>query len=109
MKQRFSTNVALEEQSRYFFKHALIQDIAYQSLLKSHTTALSPTDSAGIGRTIFRTNEAQPELLAHHYTEAGLIERAIPYWRIAGQVNEPTSGRLMWKRWLHTHQGAGSA
>jgi class 3 adenylate cyclase/predicted ATPase len=72
-------------QATYRFKHALIQDAAYQSLLKS-TRQLHHQRIANTLETKFsETVAAQPELLAHHYTEAGLTAQAIPYWLIAGQ------------------------
>ncbi len=75
----------LPPQASYFFKHALIQDTAYQSLLKS-TRQHYHQQIAQILETQFpATTKIQPELLAHHYTEAGLIMQAIPYWQIAGQ------------------------
>jgi class 3 adenylate cyclase/predicted ATPase len=74
------------EQARYFFKHALIQDTAYQSLLKS-TRAQYHQHIARVLEDRFPDIKAnQPELLAHHYTEANLIEQAIPYWQLAGQI-----------------------
>ncbi len=70
-------------QSTYRFKHALVQDAAYQSLLKS-TRQQHHRRIAGALESEFREFvESQPELLAHHYTEAGLTERAVPYWRAA--------------------------
>ncbi len=76
----------LRPQARYLFKHALIQDTAYQSLLKSTTAAVCISRSPRCWRNSFReTIETQPELVAHHYTEAGLIAQAIPYWQQAGQ------------------------
>jgi predicted ATPase len=75
----------LPPQARYLFKHALIQDTAYQSLLKS-TRQQSHRQIAQVLEGRFpETVETQPELLAHHCTEAGLIEQAIPYWQKAGQ------------------------
>jgi predicted ATPase/class 3 adenylate cyclase len=69
----------------YVFKHALIQETAYQSLLKS-TRQQSHKQIAQVLQERFpETVEAQPELLAHHYTEAGLVEHAIPCWQKAGQ------------------------
>ena len=47
--------------------------------------AVSPADCPGAGARFPETKETQPELLAHHYTEAGLIAQAIPYWQRAGQ------------------------
>ena len=72
-------------QAHYLFKHALIQDTAYQSLLKS-TRQQSHRQIAQVLEERFpETVETQPELVAHHYTEAGLIEQAIPYWQQAGE------------------------
>ncbi|MGE0826330.1 MAG: adenylate/guanylate cyclase domain-containing protein [Candidatus Binatia bacterium] len=73
------------EQARYFFKHALIQDTAYQSLLKS-TRQYYHQQVARVLEERFPDIKAnQLELLAHHYTEAGQIEQAIPYWQQAGE------------------------
>ncbi len=69
----------------YVFKHAMIQEVAYQSLLKS-TRQQSHKQIAQVLRERFPDIvETQPELLAHHYTEAGLVEQAIPYWQRASQ------------------------
>jgi predicted ATPase len=72
-------------QATYLFKHALIQDTAYQSLLKSTRQHLHRQIAQVLEERFAETKEAQPELLAHHYTEAGLIIQAIPYWQRAGQ------------------------
>jgi len=72
-------------QAQYLFKHALIQDTAYQSLLKSRRQQLHQQIARVLEERFPDTKERQPELLAHHYTEAGLIEQAIPYWQQAGQ------------------------
>jgi predicted ATPase len=67
-------------QATYLFKHALIQEAAYQSLLKS-TRQQHHHHIAQVLETRFpETVETQPELLAHHCTEAGRMEQAIPYW-----------------------------
>src|SRR5262249_52349751 len=71
--------------ARYFFKHALIQDMAYQSLLKSTRQQLHQQIAGTLAERFPATKETQPELLAHHYTEAGLSEQAIPYWQQAAQ------------------------
>ena len=69
----------------YTFKHALIQEAAYQSLLKS-SRQLHHRDTARVLETQSADRVAsEPELLAHHYTEAGLPERAIDYWLKAGE------------------------
>ena len=70
----------------YIFKHALIQDTAYQSLLKSRRQQLHQQIAQVLEERFPDTKDTQPELLAHHYTEAGLISRAIPYWQQAGQL-----------------------
>jgi class 3 adenylate cyclase/tetratricopeptide (TPR) repeat protein len=75
----------LPPQARYVFKHALIQDAAYQSLLKSKRQQLHQQIAQVLADQFPETVETQPELLAHHYTEAGLVTQAIPYWQQAGQ------------------------
>src|SRR5262249_49413501 len=72
-------------QARYLFKHALIQDAAYQSLLKSKRQQYHQQIAKMLEERFPEIVEMQPELLAHHYTEAGLIEQAIPYWQQAGE------------------------
>jgi predicted ATPase len=72
-------------QVRYLFKHALIQETAYQSLLKSTRQQYHRRTAQVLAGQFPEVVETQPELLAHHYTEAGLIEQAIPYWQRAGQ------------------------
>jgi predicted ATPase len=72
-------------QARYVFKHALIQEAAYQSLLKSTRQQYHQRTAQVLGAQFPEMVETQPELVAHHYTEAGLTEQAIPYWQRAGQ------------------------
>ncbi len=75
----------LPPQATYLFKHALIQDTAYQSLLKSKRQQYHQQIAQVLEEQFPDTTETQPELVAHHYTEAGLIAQAIPYWQRAGQ------------------------
>ena len=75
----------LPPQARYLFKHALIQDTAYQSLLKSKRQQYHQQIAHVLEERFPETTEPQPELLAQHYTAAGLIAQAIPYWQRAGQ------------------------
>jgi class 3 adenylate cyclase/predicted ATPase len=75
----------LAPQARYVFKHALIQDAAYQSLLKSTRQQYHQQIAQVLEEQFLEIKETQPELLAHHYTEAGLIAQAIPFWQKAGQ------------------------
>ncbi len=72
-------------QATYTFKHALIQDAAYQSLLKSTRQQYHQRIAEVLEAQFPETAEGQPELLAHHFTEAGLTEKAVGYWQKAGQ------------------------
>jgi predicted ATPase len=69
----------------YIFRHALIQEAAYQSLLKSTRQRHHQQVARVLEERFPETAETQPEVLAHHYTEAGLSEQAIPYWQQAGE------------------------
>jgi len=72
-------------QATYTFKHALIQDAAYKSLLKSTRQQYHQHIAQVLEEQVPETTEAQPELLAHHFTEASLTEKAVHYWYHAGQ------------------------
>jgi len=72
-------------QARYFFKHALIQDAAYQSLLRSTRQQIHSRIAHALESQFPATAETQPELIAHHYTEGGLGAQAIPHWQRAGE------------------------
>src|SRR5437773_4643535 len=74
----------LPPRSRYIFKHALIQDTAYQSLLRSTRQQYHQRIAQVLVEQFPETAETQPELLAHHYMEAGHHEQAIHYWQKAG-------------------------
>jgi predicted ATPase len=72
--------------SRYAFKHALVQDTAYESLLKSRRQILHRRIAETLRDKFAGVAEAQPELVAHHFTQAGLTEPAIEYWGKAGDL-----------------------
>jgi predicted ATPase len=72
-------------QTTYLFKHALVQDTAYQSLLKSKRQQYHQQIAQALTERFPETVETQPALLAYHYTEAGLITQAIPNWQRAGE------------------------
>ncbi len=72
-------------QARYIFKHALVQDAAYQSLLKSKRQQSHQQIAQVLAERFPETTETQPELLAHHYTEAGLIAPAILIMKLVFQ------------------------
>jgi tetratricopeptide (TPR) repeat protein len=72
-------------QATYTFKHALIQDAAYQSLLRSTRQQYHQRIAQVVAERFPETAETQPEVLAQHYTAAGLHAQALPYWQRAGQ------------------------
>jgi predicted ATPase len=72
-------------QATYLFRHALIQEAAYQSLLKSTRRQYHRRIAQTLAERFPKMVETEPELLAHHYTEAGLGGPAVAYWLQAGQ------------------------
>jgi predicted ATPase len=87
--------------ARYIFKHALVQDAAYQSLLK-RTRQIYHGQVAELLESRFpEIVQTQPELVAHHYTEAGLAEPAIDHWHKAGQQALQHSANLEAVSHLH--------
>jgi predicted ATPase len=77
----------------YLFKHALVQDAAYGTLLREPRRALHARIAETLESQFAEIAESQPELLARHYTEAGQIEKAAGLWGKAGQ------GRLSVRCW----------
>lgn len=69
----------------YTFKHALVRDAAYASLLKSRRGQLHAAIANALEQQFPEIVQTQPETLARHLTEAGLIEKAIGYWLRAGK------------------------
>ena len=69
----------------YTFKHALTQQVAYQSLLTSTRQPVHQQIAQVFETHFAETVLTQPELLAHHYTEAGCPEPGVAYWQKAGQ------------------------
>src|SRR5215510_2058825 len=72
-------------EARYLFKHALVRDAAYASLLRSTRHQLHTRIAMVLEERFPDTAAAQPELVAHHFTEAGLHAQAVGYWHQAGQ------------------------
>src|SRR5262249_17798195 len=70
----------------YTFKHALVQDAAYDSLLKSRRQQLHGEIARSLDERWPETREAEPELLAHHHTAGSLDDQAVPLWRRAGEI-----------------------
>jgi predicted ATPase len=86
--------------SDYRFKHALIQDAAYENLLKSRRQALHRRTAEILRDQFASTAAAEPALLAHHFTQAGLTEAAIEWWRTAGQRSMARAALLEGKEQL---------
>jgi class 3 adenylate cyclase/tetratricopeptide (TPR) repeat protein len=75
----------LPPQALYTFKHALIQDAAYESLLRSTRQQYHQRIAQVLAERFPETAETQPEVVAQHYTAAGVHDQALPYWQRAGQ------------------------
>jgi len=72
-------------EATYIFKHALVQDAAYDSLLKSKRQALHAQIAQVLEKQFLESATGEPEVLARHFTEAGRHERAVGYWIQAGE------------------------
>ncbi|HUN58211.1 MAG TPA: AAA family ATPase [Candidatus Binataceae bacterium] len=72
-------------EATYYFKHALIQEAAYESLLRSRRTQTHLHIARVLEERFPLVAEAQPELLAHHFTAANYKDKAIDYWQRAGE------------------------
>jgi tetratricopeptide (TPR) repeat protein len=70
----------------YTFKHALVQDAAYDSLLRSRRQDLHAKIARVIEQRFPNVTITEPEVLAHHLTAAGLADAAIPLWQAAGEL-----------------------
>ena len=73
-------------QVTYSFKHALVQDAAYESLLKSRRQTIHEQIARALQAQFTEQINTQPELLALHLTKAGLIDEAVPNWLAAAQL-----------------------
>jgi tetratricopeptide (TPR) repeat protein len=80
--------------SRYLFKHALIQDAAYQSLLKRTRQQYHQQVARLLEDRFPEVASTQPELVAHHYTQANCPAQAIAYWHRAGMAAASKSANL---------------
>jgi len=77
--------VGISPQVLFAFKHALMRDAIYSSLLKSNRRQMHADIAAIIEAHVPEVVETQPELLAHHHSEAGNHEQAVRFWYMAGQ------------------------
>jgi len=80
--------------SRYLFKHALIQDAAYQSLLKRTRQQYHQRVAKLLEDRFPEVASTQPEMVAHHYTEANCPAQAIAYWHKAGMAAASKSANV---------------
>jgi class 3 adenylate cyclase len=80
--------------SSYLFKHALVQDAAYSTLLRARRQQLHACVAAVLERDFDNFVEVQPEILAHHLTAAGDFARAVDQWRKAGERAAERSAHL---------------
>ena len=71
--------------AEYLFKHALVQDTAYSTLLRGPRQALHRRIAEALEQWFADVVETRPEILAHHYGEAALPDKAIAYWHLAGK------------------------
>src|SRR5262252_3544898 len=72
-------------EATYLFKHALVQDVAYGTLLRRSRQELHARIADALERQLPETLESQPELSAYHLTRAGLVAKAVHYWLKAGE------------------------
>jgi len=79
---------------RYIFKHALLEDALYNALVKGKRQQLHRRIAEVLEAQFPHTAETQPELLAHHFTEAGISERALHYWLAAGLRSRERSANV---------------
>ena len=94
VEAEFLYQQGLPPQATYLFKHALIQDTAYQSLLRSTRQQYHQQIAQVLEAQFPASVETQPELVAQHYTAAGCAEQAVPYWYRAGQHASDRSANL---------------
>jgi class 3 adenylate cyclase/predicted ATPase len=84
VEAEFLYQQGLPPHATYAFKHVLIQEAAYQSLLRSTRQRHHQHIAQVLEARFPALCATQPELLAHHYTEAGFLVQAMPYWQQAG-------------------------
>ena len=84
----------------YQFKHALVQDAAYASLVRSRRQQLHGQIAHALEQRFPEIVATEPEILAHHFAEAGTVERAIEYWLKAGQRAVSRSANIEAARYL---------
>ena len=99
----FLYETRLFPEREYTFKHALTQQVAYQSLLTSRRQQIHGQIAQVLAKSFPETADTRPELLAHHYTEAALAEHAVAFWHKAGQKASECSAYV--EAMAHLHKG----
>ena len=92
-------------EATYSFKHALVQDAAYNSLLWRKRQELHAKIARAIEERFPNIKATQPEVLTHHYTRAGLFKQGAAYWLEAGQ--KALSGMALTEAVAHLEAGLG--
>jgi predicted ATPase len=77
--------------SEYLFKHALVQDTAYSTLLRGPRQVLHRRIAIALEAQFPSVLEMRPELAAHHYGAAAMADKAVPYWLLAGKLSAARS------------------
>jgi predicted ATPase/class 3 adenylate cyclase len=85
---------------RYSFRHALIQEAAYESMLRNKRAAVHRRIAEVLERDYRGTREAAPEIVGHHFAEAGLVDRAAVCFHEAGRRAAAASANIEAKRLL---------
>ena len=81
-----ATRRGVPPDASYTFKHALVQDAAYESLLKSRRQVIHRRIGKALRDRFPVLAETEPEIIAHHFTQAGRTEQAIKWWASAGHI-----------------------
>ena len=92
LQQLVNSELVHRSGAAYTFKHALVQDVAYGSLLRSKRSQLHKTIGEIFEDRFGLLAENQPEILAHHFSEAGVVEKAILLWLKAGELRIARAG-----------------
>jgi predicted ATPase len=88
--------------AKYLFKHALVQDAAYARLVRSRRQQLHAQIARALEERFPDIVASEPEVLAHHFSAAGLTERGVLYWQRAGQQASDRSAYLEATRHFNT-------
>ena len=83
-----------DKQAYYIFKHALVQDAAYQSLLRERRRQIHKAIADALSTELDERRANEPEIIAHHYTQANQHELAITFWLNAGTLSIQRSANV---------------